>query len=290
VNNGSVSRCYATGGVGVFGWDMSSGGLVGLNNGSVSNSYCTGGVIGNSFVGGLVGLNNGSVSNSYSTGSVAGNSFVGGLVGENEGGAVTESFWDTETSGQATSAGGTGKTITEMQDITTFSGVAWNITPVISNQPNHSYIWNIVDTTTYPFLSWYLGCHEGHTSPTQMTTKTEPSGYLQLTVLPAEVCATVGEQIKIRCSIYSLISTIVDIDSVGVFLFDSCGSMIREQAMTKDSYWSAHTVYTIVGDEAYYKIKVNFTILGDRKYSEYGVHSFPIVVNNETYPFLSWQP
>ena len=65
-----------------------------------------------------------------------------------------------------------------------------------------------------------------------------------------------------------------------MLLFDSYDSMIREQAMTKDSHWSAHTVYTIVGDEAYYKIKVNFTTgyAKHGKYSEYGAHSFPIVV------------
>jgi len=56
--------------------------------------------------------------------------------------------------------------------------------------------------------------------------------------------------------------------------------MIREQAMIKDSYWSAHTVYTIVGDEAYYQLKVNFTFPGGKpeENSEYGVHSFPIVI------------
>jgi hypothetical protein len=280
VNNGSVSRCYATGGV--FGKNISSGGLVGLNNGSVSDSYSTSSVIGNSFVGGLVGLNDGSVSNSYSTGSVTGNSSVGGLVGENEESAVTESFWDTETSGQAASASGTGKTTAEMQDISTFSGGAWNITPVNLDQPDHSCVWNIVDNAGYPFLSWFLGCHEGHTSPTQMTTMTEPLGYLQLTVSPAQVCAAVGEQIKIRCYIYSLINTIVDIKSVDVLVFAYYDTMLRQRRMTMNSPWSAYTTYTVVGDEAYYKIKVNFTagaLKGGQKYSEYGAQSFPIVVN-----------
>jgi hypothetical protein len=283
VNNGSVSRCYATGGVGVFGKNMSSGGLVGLNNGSVSDSYSTGGVTGNLSVGGLVGFNDvrGTVQSSYSTGAVNGYGHVGGLVGRN-GGTVTDSFWDTETSGQATSAGGTGTSTAEMQDIATFVEMAWDITGVAPDRPDHSYIWNIVDSTGYPFLSWFLGCHEGHTSPTQMTTGTAPSGYLQLTVLPAAVCANIGEQIKVRCSINCLINTIVEISSVDVLLFDPYGSMIREQAMTKDSYWSAHTEYTIVGDEAYYKVKVNFTIRGDGKYSDYGVQSFPITVGTSS--------
>ena len=55
---------------------------------------------------------------------------VGGLVGRNYQGTVSNSFWDTETSGQATSAGGTGKNTTEMKDIATFSGAGWNIIAV----------------------------------------------------------------------------------------------------------------------------------------------------------------
>ena len=105
-------------------------------------------------VGGLVGKNiGGNVSNSYSTGNVTGNYCVGGLVGKNEG-TVSNSFWDTETSGQGSSDGGTGKLTAEMQDITTFSGATWDIVAVALNETNPTYIWNIVDDETYPFLSW----------------------------------------------------------------------------------------------------------------------------------------
>ena len=114
---------------------------------------CTGRVTGNTHVGGLVGKNEGPVSDSYSTGSVTGNKHVGGLVGKNED-TVSNSFWDTQTSGQATSSGGTGKTTAEMQDITTFTGAAWDITDVNPGETNTGYIWNIVDDVTYPFLSW----------------------------------------------------------------------------------------------------------------------------------------
>jgi hypothetical protein len=120
----------------------------------VSNSYSTGSVSGNSEIGGLVGDNEGTVSNSYSTGNVTGSSSVGGLVGENWD-TVANSFWDTQTSGQATSDGGTGKNTTEMHDIATFSGAAWDIVGVANpSMRNPSYIWNIVDDLTYPFLSW----------------------------------------------------------------------------------------------------------------------------------------
>jgi len=113
-------------------------------------------VTGEAGVGGLVGGNYvGVVSNSYSTGSVTGNSSVGGLVGARLYGTVSDSFWDTETSEQPTSDGGTGKNTTEMQDIATFTGADWNIIAVAnSSTRNPSYIWNIVDNVTYPFLSW----------------------------------------------------------------------------------------------------------------------------------------
>jgi len=151
-NEGIVSSSYSTGTVNGTAW---VGGLVGANAGTVGNSYATGGVTGKESVGGLVGDNiHGTVLNSYSTGGVTGNLSVGGLVGNNTG-TVNNSFWDIVTSGQATSAGGMGKTTAAMKSIATFSGAGWNITAVANpGTRNLSYIWNIVDNVTYPFLSW----------------------------------------------------------------------------------------------------------------------------------------
>ena len=148
--NGTVSNSYSTGNV--TGKDY-VGGLVGVNYGTVSNSYSSGNVTGEYDVGGLVGDNLGTVSNSYSSGNVTGIEYVGGLVGWNDA-TVSTSFWDTETSGQATSDGGTGKTTEEMQDIATFSGATWDICAVAPGSTNSTCIWNIVDNETYPFLSW----------------------------------------------------------------------------------------------------------------------------------------
>ena len=155
-NSGIVSDSYSTGSV--TGNDERVGGLVGGNNGHgvVSNSYSTGSVTGDFKVGGLVGSNSGTVSDSYSTGYVSGYGHVGGLVGENYGGVGDsfDSFWDIETSGQSTSDGGMGKNTTAMQDIATFSDAGWNIIPVAPGSTNTTYIWNIVNNVTYPFLSW----------------------------------------------------------------------------------------------------------------------------------------
>jgi hypothetical protein len=115
---GTISNCYSTGSVT---GNKYLGGLVGYNLGTVSNCYSTGSVSGNWAVGGLVGYNLGTVSNSYSTGSVSGGTYVGGLVGVNNGHAVS-CFWDVNSSGQPSSAGGTGKTTAEMKDPNTFIG------------------------------------------------------------------------------------------------------------------------------------------------------------------------
>ena len=156
----TVSNSYSAGSA--TGYEK-VGGLVGENYYGIGNkSYSTADVTGDRWVGGLVGDNSGYsiggvesvISNSYSTGSVTGNDYVGGLVGHDFG-TVSDSFWDTETSGQSTSDGGTGKTTAEMQDIATFSGAAWDIVAVgSSSERNPAYIWNIVNNITYPFLSW----------------------------------------------------------------------------------------------------------------------------------------
>jgi hypothetical protein len=156
-NWGTVSKCYSTGNVSGDEDYGGVGGLVGhswYSYGTVIDSYSTASVTGIRNVGGLVGDNDGTVSNSYSTGSVTGNSSVGGLIGYNGDGTVSNSFWDIETSGQATSDGGTGKNTREMQDIATFSLTGWNIIAVALNETNPAYIWNIVNNVTYPFLSW----------------------------------------------------------------------------------------------------------------------------------------
>ncbi len=51
--------------------------------------------------------------------------FHWGLVVYNCIGTITNCFWDTETSGQSTSAGGTGKTTAEIKNISTFTEAGW---------------------------------------------------------------------------------------------------------------------------------------------------------------------
>ncbi len=142
INWGTMTNSYSE--VCVSG-DKYVGGLVGfLNQGAtIINCYSTGSVSGELYIGGLVGYNDyySIITNCYSTGSVSGNYGVGGLVGDCNG-KVYASFWDIETSGQSTSAKGTGKTTAQMQTPGTFT--AWGC----------DSIWTIDSGKDYPKLWW----------------------------------------------------------------------------------------------------------------------------------------
>ena len=119
---GTITTSYATSAV--TGRSASVGGLVGFNlRGTVSASYASGAVTSGRFAAGLVGFSQfGPVTASYAVGAVSA-SFPGGLVKTNRGSTITASYWDTETTGQTTSAGGTGQTTSELQTPTSASGI-----------------------------------------------------------------------------------------------------------------------------------------------------------------------
>ena len=195
----TISNCYSTGSVsgyryvgGLVGWNEAStvnnsystcsangygyvGGLVGKNTTSstVSNCYATGSVSisGTSYVGGLIAHSyiTNPVTNCYSTGSVTGGSqYIGGLIGANYLTTVTDSFWDTETSNQAFSGGGTGKTTSEMKTLATFTDVttdglttAWDFETNPNDDSSNNDYWDMdlggTINSGYPFLSWQNG-------------------------------------------------------------------------------------------------------------------------------------
>ena len=162
-----IEGCYATGNS--FPSGAYNGGLVGLSQGSViTNSYSLVNVTSStSYSAGLIGSHNeyepllegpityGSLSNSYSTGSITA-TVLGGLVaGGGFGDNVTlNSFWDVLTSGKSTSAGGIGKTTSQMMDIATFLNAGWDIS---YPEAKTATTWLITDPATgyisYPYLS-----------------------------------------------------------------------------------------------------------------------------------------
>ena len=67
-------------------------------------------------------------------------------------GNISSSFWDMETSGRVTSAGGTGLTTVEMQDIDSFLNAGWDFMDETRNGTED--IWWILGGQDYPRLWW----------------------------------------------------------------------------------------------------------------------------------------
>jgi hypothetical protein len=135
---GSYSKVYSRATVTASGDE--AGGLIGryVGTAAISDSYAThnatyGTVTGNASVGGLIGNGNGggTLARVFASNPVVGNSNTGGLVGSNALTCATSScFWDTATSGKATSPVGTGKNTAEMYDAATFTGASWDATTI----------------------------------------------------------------------------------------------------------------------------------------------------------------
>jgi hypothetical protein len=143
-----------------------AGGLVGsTNTGSIENCFAIGSVTGQGYLtrlGGLVGSNyGGAILNSFAAGGVtraSSSGSFGGLIGyhseisaSSTPATITGCYWDVETTGQTTSAGGTGvvgKITTEMKRQATFQpgggtgATDWDFTSV----------WGIVEGLSYPYL------------------------------------------------------------------------------------------------------------------------------------------
>lgn len=162
----TISQCHSLGDITIgnitndLDW---TGGFIGWNGGdcAVSNCFAQGnlraGNVGDDArrLGGLIGYNGATapVSRCYSTGSInwaalgGAATDIGGLIGRNDSLALTTNcFWDTQTSGQAASAGGTGRTTAQMRTSSTFTSAGWNF----------STIWRICGPPfyepSYPYL------------------------------------------------------------------------------------------------------------------------------------------
>jgi hypothetical protein len=151
----SIANCYTTGNItGRY----HVGGLSGYNMiTTITNCYSSAHINGIGNIGGLIGSSyEHSLFCSYSTGLVNGTEDTGGLIGYlyNSSYTTTACFWDTETSNQSTSSGGTGKTTSEMQDYYTFFDAGWDFLDETTN--GSSDIWGInpSENDGYPFLSW----------------------------------------------------------------------------------------------------------------------------------------
>ncbi len=153
-NRGAVKNSYTTGEVTASSEEFGAGGLIGMaHRARIIDSYSLVNVNSQNNVGGLIGRVYGGgtrVIRSFSAGGVSGESNVSGLVGSGSP-QVTGSFWDVETSGQESSAGGVAKTAADMKDIGTFLEAGWDIA---SGEEWDGETWLIDDGEAYPRLGW----------------------------------------------------------------------------------------------------------------------------------------
>jgi hypothetical protein len=145
----NITDCFSTGPVAGYRY---VGGLVGQTRfAGIADCYSTSPVSGNMYLGGLAGYKeSGSINKCYSAGPVraaSGAGAIGGLVGFNNGDVnIVSSFWDINTSGQATSAGGQAKTVVEMKTASTFTSAGWDFDEK----------WDIIENQTYPYFKTFL--------------------------------------------------------------------------------------------------------------------------------------
>jgi len=131
------------------------------------------------------------VSNCYSTGSVTGTgNHIGGFVGRGHNNpTVSNSFWDTQTSGHGSSVAGTDKTTAEMKTASTFYDADWDFEEDgngnddgtnggASGNGTDNY-WDMdQDGNNYPVLSWQDG------ATVLVTDLTDPSAPTALIATP----------------------------------------------------------------------------------------------------------
>ena len=194
-----ISASYATGPV----TGAPAGGLVGTigtpsQRATIRASYATGSVDG-SPAGGLVGhvYDEGMISASYATGRVSGGSRKSGLVGDDEGGTVSNSYWDTRTSGQGSGSPGSGRTTSQLQSPTSYSGIyrSWNVD--VNGDDVNDDPWDFGTSSQYPALradldgdddaTWEEFGYQLRSGPTLTATPTTTAGQGQIELEWAEV-------------------------------------------------------------------------------------------------------
>ena len=151
ISNSMTIDLFASGNVSSPGSHV--GGFTGyIYDALLENEYATGSVSGNQYVGGFAGDIYGGydIVQVYSTGQVTGidTDTSGGLIGASDAsGTLTPSFWNTETSQQNGSAGGTGKNTSEMKAESTYTNAGWDF----------GSVWNINGSVNsgYPVLQYF---------------------------------------------------------------------------------------------------------------------------------------
>jgi hypothetical protein len=147
LENGTIENSSSSGSLFQGSGNTNMGGIAGIVvDGTIRNSHSSCSISGDDNLGGLVGnlfmfVTTPIVDKCYSTGAISGHEDVGGLIGKSTG-AVTASFWDQQTSGRGSSAGGIPLYTSLMKTRSTFTNAGWDFND----------IWTICEGTSYPRL------------------------------------------------------------------------------------------------------------------------------------------
>lgn len=208
---GIIKECYATGHILCGDRSRDAGGLIGFFSGqAVTNCYAAGNVTGGastSSLGGLVGSASpmrGTITNCYAVGKLSREKVeqgLGGLIGETPDPdfiAVTNCFWDIETTGVSTGVAGKGLTTSQMQTIQTYQGAGWDLAGDRSD--GTADIWLMPPGGRYPQLTVFSSGYQ----PRRLTGAGTPQN--PFLVGTAEDLSAITEQKPSAC--YSLTADI----------------------------------------------------------------------------------
>lgn len=274
LENNTITKCYSQGSIATTATDWEGewiGGLIGYALGwgpenpiVIEDCGTIASVVGASESGGLIGYCMASgddvinIRRCYAAGSVnvidsgpAGlTNFFGGE------GEIVDCFWDVETTGQLTSAGGTGKTTAEMQALATFS----DITTVGLDNP-----WSILrldeaeQSATPPV--WYIGNTDGEMYPLLYEAADTPVSTVSI-YNKSDIILYFNRNIYYATDIYLLNSIKYNADVRTVFIVDadyisntllqtSCDKVYRDEVLIRksmegiyiaDIFMSVHTI------------------------------------------------
>jgi len=158
----SIRRSWTDG---IVSGEQDIGGMIGRNSGGeISDSYSLTDVSGVVFVGGLAGYHGpscdcttakaGVIERCYAAGGVSSVSAPGGLSPVNDRSRITDSFWDTQSTGCKISAGGTAGTTRQMQTLSTYINAGWDF--VGEDRNGTEDIWCPPASGDYPRLAWQI--------------------------------------------------------------------------------------------------------------------------------------
>ena len=244
------------------------GSLVGWTAGTVSNSYSNGSVTGNDEVGGLLGASyEGTVSNSYSNGNVTGGCEAGGLVGTNSHGTVDKCHSTGSVSGEG--------------DVGGLVGDNWG---------NVSNSYSTSSVTGYAHVGGLLGQNYDATVSNSYSTGNVTGN--------SDVGGLVGINGDTVSDCYAT-SNVTGDTHVGGLVGQSSGEG-GQAGTVSDSFWDIETSGQATSDGGMGK---NTTEMKDiATFSGAGWDICAVapgstnctytwnIVDDETYPFLSWQP